>query len=97
MGWFCRLGLPKREGSGKKYLHMTSNVSTKGQTVIPKTLRKRYGIGPGSTLDWSATADGLRVVKLAPRTSGGFLQALRRIGRVPAAPRDLRPIRDPRP
>jgi bifunctional DNA-binding transcriptional regulator/antitoxin component of YhaV-PrlF toxin-antitoxin module len=43
---------------------MTSLVTSKGQTVIPKPLRKRYKIEPGTTLDWQEDGQALRVVKL---------------------------------
>ncbi len=75
---------------------MTSTVTVKGQTVVPKALRKRFGIKPGTTLDWRSDGDSIRVVKLAsPTVGGGFLNALRRLGRVPAAPRDRRPVQAP--
>jgi hypothetical protein len=34
------------------------------------------------------------VVKLTRSAKGGFIQALRRLGRVPAFPRDHRPVED---
>jgi len=75
---------------------MTSTVTVKGQTVVPKALRARFGIKPGTTLDWSAEGDSIRVVKLSSGAQGtGFLHALRRLGRVPAAVRDQRPVRAP--
>jgi bifunctional DNA-binding transcriptional regulator/antitoxin component of YhaV-PrlF toxin-antitoxin module len=75
---------------------MTSAVTVKGQTVVPRLLRKQYGIAPGATLDWRAEGASTRVVKLAiPDGAGNFLQALRRLGRVPAAARDRRPARSP--
>jgi AbrB family looped-hinge helix DNA binding protein len=75
---------------------MTSTVTVKGQTVVPKALRTRFGIKPGTTLDWSAEGDTIRVVKLSADTeTGGFLHALRRLGRVPAATRDQRPVQAP--
>ncbi|MFA5058056.1 MAG: AbrB/MazE/SpoVT family DNA-binding domain-containing protein [Opitutaceae bacterium] len=75
---------------------MTSTVTVKGQTVVPKALRKHYGIKPGSTLEWRPEGDSIRVVKLAsPAGGAGFFGALRRLGRVPAAARDRRPVRTP--
>lgn len=52
---------------------MTSTITTKGQTVVPKELR---------------------AAKLARFSKSGFAQALRRLGRVPAAPRDNRQVAD---
>jgi AbrB family looped-hinge helix DNA binding protein len=74
---------------------MTSTVTSKGQTVVPKPLRERFDIQPGTTLDWQDDGQSLRVVKLEPRKAGSFLEGLRRLGRVPAAPRDKRPVKPP--
>ncbi len=75
---------------------MTSTVTVKGQTVVPKGLREQFGIEPGTTLDWRPEGDSIRVVKLAALgAGGGFLNALRKLGRVPAAGRDRRPVEAP--
>ena len=75
---------------------MTSTVTVKGQTVVPKALRMHYGIKPGTTMDWRPEGDSIRVFKLAaPGAGGGFLNALRRLGRVPVATRDRRPVLTP--
>jgi len=71
---------------------MTSTITVKGQTVVPKALREQFGMEPGSILDWQAEGETLRVVKLSPVENSGFLKALRRLGRVPAVARDLRPV-----
>ena len=71
---------------------MTSTITTKGQTVVPKELRRQFELDPGVVLDWRAEGDSMRVVKLARSEKGSLLQALRRLGRVPAAPRDRRPV-----
>jgi AbrB family looped-hinge helix DNA binding protein len=44
---------------------MTSRVTSKGQTVVPKALRSRFGIVPGTTLEWQDDGQAMRVVKLA--------------------------------
>ncbi|HEX3799458.1 MAG TPA: AbrB/MazE/SpoVT family DNA-binding domain-containing protein [Verrucomicrobiae bacterium] len=72
---------------------MTSTVTSKGQTVVPKALRERFNIKPGATLDWKEDGQSLRVVKLEPCKSGNFIESLRRLGRVPAAARDKRPVK----
>ena len=72
---------------------MTSTVTSKGQTVVPKALRDRFKIEPGATLDWQEDGPSLRVIKLEPRRPGSFLEGLRRLGRVPAGPRDKRPVK----
>jgi AbrB family looped-hinge helix DNA binding protein len=71
---------------------MTSTVSSKGQTVVPKELRERFRITAGTTLDWQEDGEALRVVKLQPERTGGGLGWLRRLGRVPVAERDRRPV-----
>lgn len=77
----------------RNLLTMTSTVTTNGQTVVPKKLRDRFQIKPGTTLDWQADGDSIRVMKRTSPAKGGFVQALRRLGRVPAAPRDRRPVK----
>lgn len=73
---------------------MTSTVTTKGQTVVPKKLRDHFQIKPGTTLDWRADGDSIRVIKRTPPVKGkNGLDWLRRLGRVPAAPRDRRPVK----
>lgn len=37
-------------------------VTTKGQVTIPKEIRDRLGIGPGSEVEFLPTEDGVRVV-----------------------------------
>ncbi len=71
---------------------MTSTITTKGQTVVPKELRQKFELDAGAVLDWQVEGDSMRVVKLTRFTKGSFLQALRRLGRVPAAPRDQQPV-----
>jgi AbrB family looped-hinge helix DNA binding protein len=77
----------------KEILTMTSTVTSKGQTVVPKPLRDRFHINSGATLDWQEDGVSLRVIKLEPRREGSFLEGLRRLGCVPAAPRDKRPVK----
>ena len=43
---------------------MTSLVTTKGQVTIPKELRERFGIEPGSLVDFIAGTDGIRIRRL---------------------------------
>ena len=49
---------------------MTSTVTSKGQTVVPKALRDRFNIKSGATLDWQEDGQSLRVIKLEPRKAG---------------------------
>jgi AbrB family looped-hinge helix DNA binding protein len=75
---------------------VTSVVTTKGHAVVPKKLRQRFGIKPGTLLDWQEDGDSIRIVKLSTTIkSENGLDWLRRMGRVPAAPRDSRKVRQP--
>lgn len=38
-------------------------VTEKGQVTIPKHIRDRLKIGPGSEVDFVATGDGVRLIK----------------------------------
>ncbi len=38
-------------------------VTEKGQVTIPKEIRDRLGIGPGSEVDFVVADDGIRLVK----------------------------------
>lgn len=73
---------------------MTSIVTNKGQTIVPKPLRKRFALAPGTRLDWEVEGGSMRVVKRGRASKGNLVRALRRLGRVPAAPRDRRPVED---
>jgi bifunctional DNA-binding transcriptional regulator/antitoxin component of YhaV-PrlF toxin-antitoxin module len=74
-------------------LSMTSIVTSKGQTVVPKPLRERFHIDSSATLDWQEDGASLHVIKLEPCREGSFLEGLRRLGHVPAAPRDKRTVK----
>ena len=41
---------------------MKSTVTSRGQTVVPSALRRRYRIEPGTTLEWIDTGEGIRLV-----------------------------------
>jgi AbrB family looped-hinge helix DNA binding protein len=47
---------------------MTQRMGAKGQVVIPKDLRERAGLGPGSDVDFEAVDEGV-VVRRADRRS----------------------------
>lgn len=44
-------------------------VTTKGQVTIPKEIRDRLGIGPGSEVDFVADQEGARIVPTRPAQS----------------------------
>jgi AbrB family looped-hinge helix DNA binding protein len=56
---------------------MKALVTSKGQVTIPKELREKFGIEPGTQLDFSATEDGIRVRKVVDRS-----KPLRVLGRL---------------
>ncbi|WP_062012213.1 AbrB/MazE/SpoVT family DNA-binding domain-containing protein [Aureimonas sp. AU4] len=39
-------------------------LTEKSQVTVPKAVRERLGIGPGSDVDFVAEGDGVRLVKL---------------------------------
>jgi AbrB family looped-hinge helix DNA binding protein len=47
---------------------MKGLVTSKGQVTIPKELRDKFGIEPGTQVDFSATEDGIRVRKVIDRS-----------------------------
>jgi len=46
-------------------MHKTS-VTSKGQTVVPAPLRKRFNIGPNSQLVWSTDGKVIEVTPIPP-------------------------------
>lgn len=42
-------------------------VTSKGQVTIPKELRDRFDIHPGTQMDFAAAEDGIRVRKIVDR------------------------------
>lgn len=43
---------------------MESWVTSKGQVTIPKELREKFGISPGTKVDFTAGQDGIRLRKV---------------------------------
>jgi AbrB family looped-hinge helix DNA binding protein len=48
---------------------MTQRMGAKGQVVIPKDLRERAGLGPGSDVDFEAIEDGIVVRRVGKPSS----------------------------
>lgn len=46
---------------------MTQRMGAKGQVVIPKELRERAGLGPGSDVSFEAAHDGIVVRRAESR------------------------------
>lgn len=63
--------------------------------MVPAELRRKLKLTAGATLSWKVEGHSLRVEKVEPAPGQGFLAALRRLGTVPAAPRDRRPVLAP--
>ena len=47
---------------------MTTTVTRKGQVTIPKPIRDRLGIRPGSRVEFELTEDGRAVLRKVGRT-----------------------------
>jgi AbrB family looped-hinge helix DNA binding protein len=43
-------------------------VSTKGQLLIPAKLRKKFGIKPGTRINFYEENNGIRIVPITPET-----------------------------
>jgi AbrB family looped-hinge helix DNA binding protein len=55
--------------TGMSYLDlMKALVTSKGQVTIPKELRDKFGIEPGSRLDFIAASDGIHLRKVVDRS-----------------------------
>lgn len=48
---------------------MTQKMGAKGQVVIPKDMRERAGLGPGSDVDFEPLEDGIVVRRTKERSS----------------------------
>ncbi len=47
---------------------MATTLTTKGQVTIPKPIRDRLGLGPGSTVEFEIEEDGRVLLRPADRT-----------------------------
>ena len=61
----------------------TSTMSSKGQTVIPKTIRERLGLQPGDAVDFVVQDDGDVVLRPALEDVRRLKGILKRAGRAP--------------
>jgi AbrB family looped-hinge helix DNA binding protein len=68
---------------------MKTTVTSRGQTVVPASLRRRYRISAGSALEWIDTGRDIRVIPL-PADIVGALRGLTRGERLAAKPREAR-------
>lgn len=54
----------------------TGNVTSKGQLVIPAKLRRKFGIKPGTRVNFYEEKDGIKIVPITSEiidTNKGFL------------------------
>jgi AbrB family looped-hinge helix DNA binding protein len=57
---------------------MATSVTSKGQVTIPKRVRDRLAIGPGSRVEFEITPSGQVVIlKVGDEHPGGRIEALR--------------------
>ena len=55
----------------------TGFVTTKGQLVIPSKLRRKFGIKPGTRINFFEEEDGIKIIPVTPETieaNIGFLK-----------------------
>lgn len=52
---------------------VVSKVSVKSQTVLPREVRERLGIGPGDRLRYLFDEDGIRIEKETQREDDPFI------------------------
>jgi AbrB family looped-hinge helix DNA binding protein len=58
---------------------MKALVTSKGQVTIPKELREKFGIRPGTKVDFAAVEDGIRLRKAVDRSKRlGILGCLKK-------------------
>ncbi|GIK59560.1 MAG: AbrB/MazE/SpoVT family DNA-binding domain-containing protein [Ignavibacteriota bacterium] len=54
----------------------TGYVTTKGQLVIPSKMRRKYGIKPGTRINFFEEKDGIKIIPITPEiidANKGFL------------------------
>lgn len=55
---------------------MNTVISTKGQIVIPKRLRDRWGLSSGSRVKIESTSAGIQITPVAARNAKAVLKGL---------------------
>ena len=61
---------------------MLTTIDKAGRVVVPAEIRRRFGLGPGTEIEISVDASGIRIVKAVPPPV-----VERREGRLVARPR----------
>lgn len=62
---------------------MLATVTDKGQVTVPKEIRDKVGIVPGSKLDFEFLDDGTLRVRVLARGAGNLFGLVQRPGAVP--------------
>ena len=62
---------------------MLATVTDKGQVTVPKEIRERSGIVPGSKLDFEFLGDGILRVRVLARGADNLFGLVRRPGVAP--------------
>ena len=68
---------------------MLAKVTDKGQVTVPKKIRDKIGIVPGSRLDFALMEDGSVVVRLLARGSDNLFGVVRRQDQAPLSVEDM--------
>jgi AbrB family looped-hinge helix DNA binding protein len=53
-------------------LHMRSTITSRGQTVIPAEIRRKYQLSPSDRLEWIMEGNTLRVVPVKENPINAF-------------------------
>ena len=67
----------------------TSKLSSKGQTVIPKSIREHLGVGPGDEVDFIVRDDGEVVIRPATIDVEQLFGLLDRPGQKPVSVEEM--------
>jgi bifunctional DNA-binding transcriptional regulator/antitoxin component of YhaV-PrlF toxin-antitoxin module len=51
---------------------LQSTITIRGQTVVPASIRRAFGLDPSHKLQWLADKDGIRVVPIKPDAIAAF-------------------------
>jgi AbrB family looped-hinge helix DNA binding protein len=68
---------------------MLATVTDKGQVTVPKEIRDRTGIAPGSKLDFEVQEDGTLRVRVLTRGAASLFGLVRRPDRAPLSIEDM--------
>ena len=67
--------MAKKKKNGEQF-YGTATLGEKGQVVIPSKLRRKYGIKPGTRLNFLDEEDGIKIIPVTPevvKANIGFL------------------------